>query len=36
MRKLKKEGWKVLTIWECETRNLDKLTNKLKRFLTST
>lgn len=35
LRKLKKEGWKVLTIWECETRNLQKLTNKMKRFLTS-
>lgn len=36
LRKLRKEGWKVLTIWECETRNIDKLTNKLKRFLAPT
>ena len=33
MLKLRKEGWKVLTIWECETRNIQKLTKKLKQFL---
>jgi DNA mismatch endonuclease (patch repair protein) len=33
MRKLRKEGWQVLKIWECETRNLEKLFKKLKRFL---
>jgi len=35
MRKLRNEGWQVLKIWECETRNLGKLNNKLKRFLVS-
>src|SRR4030042_5055604 len=25
MRKLRREGWQVLKIWECETRNLKKL-----------
>ena len=35
MRRLRKEGWKVLTIWECEARNLEKLSKKLNRFLTS-
>jgi DNA mismatch endonuclease (patch repair protein) len=29
----KKEGWKVLTIWECEIKDLDKLKNKLLKFL---
>lgn len=26
---LRKFGWTVLTVWECETRNQDKLKNKL-------
>jgi DNA mismatch endonuclease (patch repair protein) len=26
---LRKFGWTVLTMWECETRNQDKLKNKL-------
>jgi DNA mismatch endonuclease (patch repair protein) len=26
-------GWSALTIWECETRNIDDLRQKLKRFL---
>lgn len=26
---LRKFGWNVFVIWECETKNLDKLTNKL-------
>jgi len=26
-------GWEVLTVWQCEIRNLDKLTRKLVRFL---
>lgn len=28
-RQLRKFGWTVLTVWECETRNQDKLKNKL-------
>ncbi len=35
LRKLRKEGWKVLVIWECQTRNIDKLTEKLQKFLIS-
>ena len=35
MRKLRKEGWQVLKIWECETSNSEKLAKKLKRFLVS-
>lgn len=30
---LKKSGWKVLVIWECETKNPVKLERKLLRFL---
>lgn len=28
-RKLRRLGWKVVTLWECETRNQDKLKKKL-------
>ena len=28
-RELKKQGWKVVVIWECELKNSDKLENKL-------
>jgi len=30
---LRQMGWKVLIVWECETKNPDKLLRKLKRFL---
>ena len=33
LRKLRREGWKVLIIWECQTRNTKKLINNLKKFL---
>jgi DNA mismatch endonuclease (patch repair protein) len=29
---LERNGWKVLTIWQCELKNLDKLTSKLNDF----
>ena len=32
-RQLKTAGWSVLTIWECETSDLDTLHNKLRDFL---
>jgi DNA mismatch endonuclease, patch repair protein len=35
LRSLKKAGWKVMTIWECETKDPKSLIRKLKRFLTS-
>ena len=35
IRKLRKAGWKVLTVWECQTRNEEKLTKKLDKFLSS-
>ncbi|HUT29110.1 MAG TPA: DNA mismatch endonuclease Vsr [Sedimentisphaerales bacterium] len=33
LRQLRKAGWKVLTVWECQTRNQEKLAKKLKSFL---
>lgn len=33
LRGLRKAGWKVLTIWECQTKDVDKLTARLSRFL---
>lgn len=33
IRALKRGGWRVLTIWECETGDLLKLLNKMKKFL---
>lgn len=33
LRKLRKDGWKVLVIWECQTRNPEKLIGKLSKFL---
>jgi DNA mismatch endonuclease (patch repair protein) len=36
VRELRKLGWKVLVVWQCELRNLDKLTAKLERFLVET
>src|SRR6202521_2601072 len=32
-KELKKEGWKVLTIWQCETKNKNALAKRLTRFL---
>ncbi len=33
LRRLRKDGWKVLVIWECHTQNTKKLINNLKKFL---
>jgi DNA mismatch endonuclease (patch repair protein) len=35
LRKLRRQGWRVLVIWECQTRQMDKLTKKLADFLSS-
>jgi DNA mismatch endonuclease (patch repair protein) len=35
MHKLEYLGWNVLIVWECETRDREKLIDKLKGFLTS-
>jgi DNA mismatch endonuclease (patch repair protein) len=32
-RKLRRANWKVLVVWECHTRDLEKLTKNLVRFL---
>src|SRR4030042_5911410 len=33
LRKLKNQGWKVLTIWECQTRKPEKLIGRIADFL---
>ena len=30
---LKRNGWSILVVWECETNDLTKLANRLKNFL---
>ncbi len=35
LRKLKSIGWKVLIIWECQTRDTKKLIQRLRTFLES-
>ena len=35
IKQLRKADWKVLIIWECQTRKIDKLTKKLEIFLSS-
>lgn len=32
-RKLRKEGWEVLVVWECQTRKIERLMDKLAQFL---
>jgi len=34
-RKLRKLGWEILVIWECETDDIKNLTPKIRRFLSS-
>ena len=33
LKALKREGWTVMIVWECETRNLLKLSKRIERFL---
>jgi DNA mismatch endonuclease (patch repair protein) len=33
IRKLKKLGWLVLVIWECQIKKPERIANKIKRFL---
>lgn len=35
LKALKHEGWRVMIVWECETRNLNRLARRLARFLES-
>ena len=32
-RELKKQGWKVLVVWECQTRKPEKLKKRIEEFL---
>lgn len=32
VRKLRAQGWHVLTVWECQTRRLDSLSKRLERI----
>jgi len=33
--RLRRDGWRVLTVWECQLRNLQRLAKRLDRFLES-
>lgn len=33
MTKLRKQGWSVLTIWECSVSSLDRLAEQIEKFL---
>jgi DNA mismatch endonuclease, patch repair protein len=33
LKKLCNAGWRVLVVWECQIRNIEKLTEKIKAFL---
>jgi DNA mismatch endonuclease, patch repair protein len=33
VRRLHEDGWKVLTVWECETKDCDRLKQRLCHFL---
>jgi len=35
LKKLRKAGWKVLVVWECQTRHIKKLSAGLTKFLKS-
>ncbi|MGH7168851.1 MAG: very short patch repair endonuclease [Gemmataceae bacterium] len=35
-RRLRRDGWRVLVIWECETRDVPRLQGRLRRFLEGT
>lgn len=35
LRSLERAGWRVMTVWECETRNVQRLVQQLDRFLQS-
>jgi DNA mismatch endonuclease (patch repair protein) len=34
LRQLKKLGWKVLVLWECQCKDVDSLTRRIRLFLT--
>jgi DNA mismatch endonuclease (patch repair protein) len=32
-RSLQRQGWRVLTIWECQTKKLEEVTTRIINFL---
>ncbi len=36
IRALRRAGWRVLIVWECQTRNAARLEHRLRRFLATT
>ncbi|MGQ0485794.1 MAG: very short patch repair endonuclease [Hyphomicrobiales bacterium] len=34
-RQLRRGGWSVLAVWQCQTKNMDRLVEKIARFLES-
>jgi len=34
-RQLRRKGWSVATVWECQTKDLEKLEKRLRRFMRS-
>jgi len=35
LKALRREGWRVMVVWECETKDSDRLARRLARFLQS-
>jgi DNA mismatch endonuclease (patch repair protein) len=35
LRALKRDGWRVMVVWECETKDLSKLSQRIETFLSS-
>jgi DNA mismatch endonuclease (patch repair protein) len=33
LKKLRNSGWKILVIWECQTKKPENLINKISKFL---
>lgn len=33
LRSLKQAGWKVMTVWECQTKDIERLMKKIQSFL---
>ena len=33
IKEIKKQGWRILTVWECEIKDLPKIERKMVKFL---
>jgi DNA mismatch endonuclease (patch repair protein) len=33
LRRLRRDGWRVLTVWECQTKDAARLTSRIEKFL---